>query len=83
MPEIARFAGSDFDAGDVKALKPLAWTVTEYVPAKIFAMRKRPELSVVAVLRAAVPWLLRRTSALETTPPAGSTTVPSIELVTV
>src|SRR6185312_9421545 len=49
----------------------------------MLVIRKRPELSVVRLLTAAVPWLVMVTAACGTTAPAGSTTVPRIELLCV
>src|SRR3569833_3213089 len=49
----------------------------------MFVIRKRPELSVVRLLTAAVPWFVMVTAADGTTAPAGSTTVPRIELLCV
>src|SRR5437773_6866230 len=48
----------------------------------MLVIRKNPAPSDVVVLTAAVPWLVSLTSAPVTTLPAGSTTIPRIELET-
>src|SRR5665213_2847102 len=47
----------------------------------MFVTRKSPPLSVVRLWTSAVPWLVIVTFAAGTLAPAGSTTVPSIELL--